>query len=98
MAVLTPTHRLTLALLAAVFAGSLFAARGCTDPEGTRRRLVKEGYRPLEVGGRGWFQGHRGDWYVTRFRALTPRGDTVQGVVGRNFSGDDGQIRLDHSD
>lgn len=95
MAPLPTSSRITLIVIGVVFGGAVIATRGCTDADGARRLLVKEGYRPLEVGGRGWFRGHRGDWYVTRFRAISPQGDTVRGVVGRNFSGDDGEIRLD---
>ena len=82
-----------MAIVGGIFAVLIISTHGCTDAPGARAYLEKEGYRPLEVGGRGWFKTHRGEWYSTRFTAINPQGDTVKGAVTRGAN-DEGFIRL----
>lgn len=68
----------------------------CTDEEGSTKALLDSGYKPIEVGGYGWFSGSKNDTFVTKFKAYSPNDSTriVTGVVCRGwFKGS--TIRLD---
>ncbi len=91
---LTRRNWLVLAVVGIPALALILSTDGCTDAPGARQALLKAGYKPLTVGGRGWFKGHRGEWYVTRFTAVNPQGDTVRGVVGRGYY-PESAIRLD---
>lgn len=54
---------------------------GCQDVSGAKKALKINNYKPIEVGGYGWFKGSRDDIYITKFKAISPSGDTVNGVV-----------------
>ena len=58
---------------------------GCTDEYGTRKTLERNGYKPIKVGGYGWFGVSKGDAYVTEFEAIAPNGETVTGCVTRGL-------------
>lgn len=78
------------------FASLLLAAwlTSCTDKTGATKTLERSGYKPLNVGGYGWFVGGKEDWYVTKFKAIAPNGEVVTGCVTRGlFKGN--TIRLD---
>jgi hypothetical protein len=81
----------------AAFFGLLFVAvlmNGCTDPEGTQRVLKQQGYSAVEITGWRPFAGDKQDWYSTGFKAVSPSGDLVTGVVTSGlFKGN--TIRLD---
>lgn len=53
----------------------------CTDNAGTRKTLLRNNYKPISVGGYGWFGGSKGDIFVTKFKAVAPNGDTLTGCV-----------------
>jgi hypothetical protein len=53
----------------------------CTDESGAKKALERNGYKPINVGGYGWFAGSKDDVYVTKFKAVAPNGDTVTGCV-----------------
>jgi hypothetical protein len=53
----------------------------CTDESGARKTLERGGYKPISVGGYGWFAGSKDDVYVTKFKAVAINGDTVTGCV-----------------
>ena len=57
----------------------------CTDESGAKKALERNGYKPITVGGYGWFGGSKGDIYVTEFKAVAPNGDTVTGCVTRGW-------------
>lgn len=68
----------------------------CTDKDGATKALLDAGYKPIKVGGYGWFIGSDSDTFVTKFKAYSPNDSTrvVTGVVCRGwFKGS--TIRLD---
>ena len=68
----------------------------CTDSEGARKVLLDAGYKPISIGGYGWFCGSKGDNYVTKFKAYSPNDSTriVTGVVCRGIFFKSSTIRL----
>ena len=67
----------------------------CTDEKGTKKVLEKNHYKPLEIGGYGWWYGGRDELYRTKFKAISPNGDTITGCVTDNpFFGP--AIRIDN--
>jgi hypothetical protein len=64
-----------------VFLTNVLLFGGCQDVKGTKETLKINNYKPIEVGGYGWFQGAKDDVYITKFKAISPSGDTVSGVV-----------------
>lgn len=71
-------NRITLACASLLLAVVLSS---CTDESGAKKALERNGYKPIEVGGYGWFAGSKDDVYVTKFKAVAPNGDTVTGCV-----------------
>lgn len=69
----------------------------CTDERGAYDVLVKAGYKPIKVGGYGWFKGSDNDTYVTKFTAYSPANDStiVTGVVCRGLLFKSSTIRID---
>jgi hypothetical protein len=57
------------------------AITSCTDKEGARKALERNGYKPISVGGYGWFAGSKEDLWRTNFTAIAINGDTVTGCV-----------------
>ena len=57
----------------------------CTDKEGATKALLHNGYKPLKVGGYGFFAGSKDDVYVTKFEAVAPNGDTITGCVTKGW-------------
>lgn len=66
---------------------ALLAFFSCTDEKGATKALLDSGYKPIEVGGYGWFCGSKNDTYVTKFKAYSPNDSTriVTGVVCRGW-------------
>lgn len=64
--------------LALIISAVLLA--GCTDRHGTEAALEQEGYRQIEITGYRIF-GCDNDTFHTGFRAVTPHGETVEGVA-----------------
>ena len=64
-----------------------------TDPVGAQRTLIAQGYTGITVGGFGWFQGD--DWYSTKFKAISPNGTPVSGVVTSGLIAKGHTVRLD---
>jgi hypothetical protein len=57
----------------------------CTDKSGAKKALERNNFKPIEVGGYGWFSGSKEDVYRTNFKAIAPNGDTVTGCVTSGF-------------
>ena len=82
----------TLAIASLLLGAVLF--QSCTDEVGAKKTLERSGYKPIKVGGYAWFCGGKEDWYITRFTAIAPNGETVTGYVTRGlFKGN--TVRLD---
>ena len=80
------------ALLIAVV--SCFTFSSCTDERGAKKVLERSGYKPIDVGGYGWFKGSEEDVFVTKFKAVSPNGEIVTGCVTKGwFKGN--TIRVD---
>ena len=75
--------KISINRLAPAFASVLLAVvlSSCTDESVAKKALERNGYKPIKVGGYGWFAGSKGDVYVTKFKAVAPNGDTVTGCV-----------------
>lgn len=60
-----------------------------TDKEGAKRVLEANNYKSIEVYKINYpvaaFSGGRDDFYVTGFKAISPNGTPVTGVVTRGF-------------
>lgn len=76
-------RKLQFTTKAFAFASLLLAVvlSSCTDESGAKKALERNGYKPINVGGYGWFAGSKDDVYVTKFKAVAPNGDTVTGCV-----------------
>jgi hypothetical protein len=51
----------------------------CTDPDGTRKALSREGYTDIELGGYSIWGCAKGDDFATKWKAKKA-GQTVEGV------------------
>ncbi len=72
----------------------VLAFSSCTDNSGATKALERNNYKPIAVGGYGFFAGSDDDIYITNFKAVAPNGDTVTGCVTKGwFKGS--TIRLD---
>ena len=65
----------------ALYAMLAVVLSSCTDESGAKKALERNGYKPIKVGGYGWFAGSKDDVYITKFKAVAPNGDTVTGCV-----------------
>jgi len=65
----------------ALYAMLVVVLSSCTDESGAKKALERNGYKPIKVGGYGWFAGSKDDVYITKFKAVAPNGDTVTGCV-----------------
>lgn len=67
----------------------------CTQPDHAKRVLEDQGYTKVEMLGYDWLNCSKDDTYHDKFRALSPAGKPVTGVVcaGVLFKG--ATIRLD---
>ena len=65
----------------------------CTDKKGATSTLEKSGFKPISVGGYGFFYGSKSDVYKTKFKAISVSGDTVTGCVTGGLLGN--TIRMD---
>lgn len=54
---------------------------GHQDVTAATKTLETNNYKPIKVGGYGWFKGDKDDIYITKFTALSPNGEIVKGVV-----------------
>lgn len=43
----------------------------CTDDKAAKEALKDAGYHPISVGGYGWLDCGKGDFYATRFKAYS---------------------------
>lgn len=88
--------KISINRLTPAFASLLLAVvlSSCTDESGAKKALERNGYKPIYVGGYGWFAGSKDDVYVTKFKAVAPNGETVTGCVTKGlFKGN--TIRVD---
>ena len=81
-------------LLVCLLAIALFS---CTDEDGARDTLLNAGFKPISVGGYGWFSGSKGDAFITKFKAYAPNDSTriVNGVVCKGLFLKSSTIRFD---
>ena len=54
---------------------------GFTDPKGATRTLVDAGYTDIEITGYRWLGGSDSDTFRTGFKATSPTGKRVSGIV-----------------
>jgi hypothetical protein len=73
----------TIIITSLLFAAILFYS--CTDEKGAKKTLERSGYKPIKVGGYGWFAGSKEDVYRTEFTAIAPNGEIVTGCVTKGF-------------
>lgn len=66
-----------------LFFVSCFAAllSACTSPVDAKRVLEQQGYTEVITGGYGWFACSKSDNFSTKFKAKSPSGVPVSGVV-----------------
>lgn len=76
-------NKFSINRLAPAFASVLLAVvlSSCTDESGAKKALERNGYKPINVGGYGWFAGSKDDVFRTKFKAVAQNGDTVTGCV-----------------
>lgn len=81
-------------ILFCILAAALFS---CTDKDGARETLLNAGFKPISVGGYGWFSGSKGDVFITKFKAYAPNDSTriVTGVVCKGLVLKSSTIRFD---
>jgi len=81
------TTKLKFSTILAAFGYTLLVAglSSCTDESGARKALERNNYQPIKVGGYDWLGGSKGDFYITKFEAIAPNGDTVYGCVTKGF-------------
>lgn len=63
----------------------LMLTSSCTDEKGATKALERNNYKPIDVGGYGWFDGSKDDVYRTKFKAVAPNGDTITGCVTKGW-------------
>ena len=78
-----------------VMIGIGMSGNGLTDPESARRVLTESGYTDIQITGYRAFGGSESDWYITEFRATSPNGNRVSGVVTKGAWRKGNTIRLD---
>lgn len=67
-------------VMLSLVAAAVFVA-GCTDPQKATRILTDQGYMHIEVTGYKAFACSDDDIFQTGFRAMSPSGREVSGVV-----------------
>ena len=71
-------------------------ASGCSDNEGAKRLLEKQGYTNVQTDGYAWLAcSQKEDNIATKFTAVNPSGYTVSGAVCRGLWGKNSTIRFD---
>lgn len=69
----------TVLLVMAVMLSAGLSA--CDDPQVAARAVTAMGLTPVHVGGYAWFGCGQDDDFTTSFTAISPKGETVTGVV-----------------
>lgn len=77
-----------IALLAALVAG-------CSDADGARDTLRKQGFTNIETQGHAWFACSEDDWVATKFTATSVAGYEVEGAVCSGLLFKNSTIRMD---
>ena len=62
----------------------ILALSACTDEQGARKTLERNGYKVVEVGGYDLFSDCK-DPYQTKFKAIAPNGEAVTGTVTKGI-------------
>lgn len=70
-------------------------ATACSDNEGAKRLLEKQGYTNVQTNGHSWFTCSKDDEVTTSFTATSPSGHQVSGAVCRGFWAKGSTIRFD---
>jgi hypothetical protein len=84
------TLGLSLALIVIITA----SLGGCSDKRHARQLLIENGYKPIEVGGFDWLDGNKNYNYKTKFKAVSPTGDTICGTVSKAWWNEKGIITI----
>lgn len=71
-----------------------FFLSACTDPEGAKQTLLRNGYIDIRMQGYSWFGCAESDNYATEFTAKSPAGYQVHGVVCSSIFGKGSTIRF----
>lgn len=66
----------------------------CTAPNEARRILEQQGYTNIEIKGYSLLTCSEDDWFRTGFKATSPAGQQVQGVVCRGLFFKNSTIRF----
>lgn len=82
-------------LFAAAAALFIIALTPHADPVTAKRVLEKQGYTNVEITGANWWNRKEEDYYCAGFKAISPGGHEVTGVVSGNMWGSGNTIRLD---
>jgi hypothetical protein len=65
-----------------------------TDKIATKKTLEQNNYKVILVGGYYFWGGNKSDWYKTKFQAIAPNGDTVEGTVTKGIFSKENVIRV----
>ena len=65
-----------------------------TDKIATKKTLEQNNYKVILVGGYDFWAGNKSDWYKTKFLAIAPNGDTVEGTVTKGIFSQENVIRV----
>lgn len=71
--------------LVLVIALALFIPYACQSPEAARKTLEDNGFTHVEITGYKWFTCDEKDTFSTGFKATSPSGKQVSGVVCGGF-------------
>ena len=74
--------------------GGIYIYLPHTDKNATKKTLLQNNYKVIDVGGYDFWAGNKSDWYKTKFQAVAPNGDTVVGSVTKNLFSNENVIRV----
>ena len=60
---------------------AITALTACTRPHAAQELLQRQGYKNIEIQGYSWFGCDGSDFYNTKFKAISPAGYEIKGVV-----------------
>jgi hypothetical protein len=64
---------------------SCLIVASCSDHSNTVQVLEKQGYKNIETHGYGFFSCDKNDFFSTKFTAINPYGERVDGVACSGF-------------
>ena len=81
-------------IIVIIFLLSMYIFIPHTDKIATKKTLEQNNYKVILVGGYDFWAGNKSDWYKTKFRAIAPNGDTVEGTVTKGIFNNENVIRV----